>query len=314
MKSLRRPAFMFIAIGLALYAGLYAASEALLLQHGRSHPIFKIAQLREASVDWVVLGASHAMPLDFADFNASLERATGQRIVQLAGPGTGPLYNRFVFEQFLQQHRTRGLIYVADAFAFYSRSWNEERFADVKLLRHTPWSPAVAAGLARYVRDEGVAPQALIDYASGFSKINNRERYQRDVWEGEAQFERSARPSSSAVTKRLAYLYPDGTPPEALAKYLGEFGSLLALARERGVLVVVVKMPLPAAFRRQLPDEAAFDAGLARVAADHGARVADFSTTIDEPRLYFDTDHLNRAGLTAFVDKSLLPLLAARAP
>jgi hypothetical protein len=222
--------------------------------------------------------------------------------------------NRFVLEHFLQRHRTRHLLYDVDAFAFDSRTWNEERFADAKLLRRTPWSPAVAAGLARYVRDEGIAPQALLDYASGFSKVNNRERCQRDVWEGEAQFERSARASSSATAKRIAYLYPDGTPPDALARYLGEFEALLALAREHGVQVSIVKMPLPAAFRRQLPDEAAFDAGLARVAGVHGARVADFSATIDEPRQYFDTDHLNRTGLAAFVDQSLLPLLLARAP
>lgn len=313
MKTLLRPALLFIAIGLALYAALYTASEALLVQQGRSHPLFKVAQLREPAVDWVVLGASHAMPLDFDDFNAGLERASGQRIVQLAGPGTGPLYNRFVLEHFLQRHRTRELLYVVDAFAFYSRTWNEERFGDAKLLRRTPWDPAIAAQLARYVRDEGIEPQALLDYASGFSKINNRERCQRDVWEGEAQFERSGRASSSATSKRIAYLYPHGTAPDALAKYLDEFAALLALAREHGVQVSIVKMPLPAAFRRQLPDEAAFDEALARVTATHGARYADFSATIDDPRLYFDTDHLNRAGLTAFVDKSLMPLLLARA-
>lgn len=313
MKTLLRPALLFIAIGLALYAALYTASEALLVQQGRSHPLFKVAQLREPAVDWVVLGASHAMPLDFDDFNAGLERASGQRIVQLAGPGTGPLYNRFVLEHFLQRHRTRELLYVVDAFAFYSRTWNEERFGDAKLLRRTPWDPAIAAQLVRYVRDEGIEPQALLDYASGFSKINNRERCQRDVWEGEAQFERSGRASSSATSKRIAYLYPHGTSPGTLAKYLDEFAAVLALAREHGVQVSIVKMPLPAAFRRQLPDEAAFDEALARVTATHGARYADFSATIDDPRLYFDTDHLNRAGLTAFVDKSLMPLLLARA-
>jgi len=210
MKTLLRPALLFIAIGLALYAALYTASEALLMQHGRSHPLFKIAQLREPAVDWVVLGASHAMPLDFDDVNAGLERASGQRIVQLAGPGTGPLYNRFVLEHFLQRHRTRELLYVVDAFAFYSRTWNEERFADAKLLRRTPWDPDIAAQLGRYVRDEGIEPQALLDYASGFSKINNRERCQRDVWEGAAQFERSGRrraaprPSASPTSTRTA--------------------------------------------------------------------------------------------------------------
>jgi hypothetical protein len=73
-------------------------------------------------------------------------------------------------------------------------------------------------------------------------------------------------------------------------------------------------MPLPPPFRRHLPDEKAFDEGLARVIAAHGARFAGFSSAINDPRLYFDTDHLNRAGLTAFVDQWLMPLLIASTP
>ena len=314
MERLLRPALLFIAIALAIYAALYAASEQLVQRNGHSNPFFKIAQAKEPSVDWVMLGASHAMPMDFGDFNAGMERASGQRILQLAGPGTGPLYNRFVLEHFLRRHNARHLLYVVDSFAFYSRTWNEDRFADAKLLRRTPWDPALAVSLARYVRDEGVDPRALLDYASGFSKINNRERFQRDVWEGEAQFERASRPSLSAANKRIAYLYPDNAAPDALARYLDRFSSLLALARRQGMQVLVIKMPLPPAFRRLLPDETAFDEGLARVMATQGARYADFAGAVPDPRLYFDTDHLNRAGLTAFVDKSLMPLLAASTP
>jgi hypothetical protein len=312
MRPLLRLALAFIAIGLALYAALYGGAEALLWQHGRSNPLFKIAQLREPSVDWVVLGASHAMPLDFDDVNATLiERPSGQRVVQLAGPGTGPLYNRFVLEAFLHEHRARHLLYVVDAFAFYSRSWNEERFADAKLLRRTPWRAATAATLARYVREEGVDPKAWLDYASGFSKINNRERCQTDVWEGEAQFERAARFSASAAKKRIAYLYPDGTADAALQRHLAAFDRLLALARAHGLTVTIVAMPLPRGFRDLLPDESAFRTALAAVAARHQAPIADFSTTIDDAALYFDTDHLNRSGLARFIEASLLPLMAA---
>jgi hypothetical protein len=313
MKALLRPALLFVAIGLVLYAALMAASEALVVRHGHSNPFFKIAQLREPQVDWIVLGASHAMTMDFADVNESvIERGSGRRVVQLAGPGTGPLYNRFVLEAFLQSHRARHLLYVVDAFAFYSRAWNEDRFADAKLLRRTPWSGSTAAILARYVRDEGVEPAAWLDYTSGFSKINNRERWQNDVWEGEAQFERAARFSASAAKKRVAYLYPDGTASGVLERYLGEFEDLLALARAHGLTLTIVSMPLPAGFRSLLPDEAAFRAGLAKVAARQGAELADFSTTIDEPALYFDTDHLNRAGLTRFAEGALLPLMRKR--
>lgn len=312
MRALLKPALLFIAIGLAIYAALFFAAERLMLRTGHSNAFFKIASARADTFDWVILGASHAMPLDFADFNARMERDTGLRILNLAGPGTGPLYNRFVLEHLLSRRQARNVLYVADGFAFYSRTWNEERFADAKLLRRTPFEPAIAARLWDYVRREGVDARAWLDYASGFSKINNRERFERDLWEGEAQFERVYRPSAAAVKKRTAYLYPEPVAEATLARYLEELAAIAALARAAGVRLVVVKMPVPAQFRAQLPGEAAFDAALSRMLAAQQACFADFSAALDEPRLYFDTDHLNRNGLTEFVKRSLAPMLVSR--
>ena len=311
MKSLGKFALVFIAIGLALYAGAYYAAEQLMLHTGRSNPFFKIATAQESSVDWVILGASHAMPLDFADFNAQMERDTGLKILNLAAPGAGPLYNRFVFEHFLGAHRARNLLYVADSFAFYSRTWNEERFADAKLIRRTPFDPVIARRLWDYSLHDGVDGRAVLDYISGFSKINNRERFQRDVWEGEAQFERAYRPSSSAVKKRIDYLFPDKTPPAALSRYLEALSSLVALARKEGVNVVVIKMPVPPQFYSQLPDEAGFDDALSRFLAARGVPFHDFSAKTADPSLYFDTDHLSRAGLTEFFARDLRPVLVS---
>ncbi len=313
MKRLLVPALLFIAIGLALYAGLYAAAERLVQRTGHSNAFFKMANLQERSVDWVILGASHAMPLDFADFNAQMQQATGQRIVNLAAPGAGPLYNRFAFEHFLREHRARNLLYVVDSFAFYSRTWNEDRFADAKLLRRTPFDPALARSLCSYSTNEGVDARAVLDYASGFSKINNRERFQRDQWEGEAQFERAQRPSSTAVGKRIDYLYADGTSAEKLTRYLGVLFDVVKRAQREGMRVVVIKMPLPPPFRDRLPDEAAFDSALQRLLAQHAVDFHDFSAAIPDARKYFDTDHLNRTGLTEFFERDLKPLLLAGA-
>lgn len=311
MKRLGKSAILFIAIGLALYAGVYYAAEQLMLHTGRSNPFFKIATAQDSTADWVILGASHAMPLDFADFNAQMERETKQTILNLAAPGAGPLYNRFVLEHFLRTHRARNLLYVVDSFAFYSRTWNEERFADAKLLRRTPFDPAIARRLWDYARHEGVDRFAVLDYISGFSKINNRERFQRDVWEGEAQFERAYRPSSSAVKKRIDYLYPDKTAAAARSRYLEAFSSLIALARKEGVNVVVIKMPVPTLFYSQLADEVGFDDALSRFLAARGVPFHDFSAKMSEPSLYFDTDHLSRAGLTEFFIRDLKPVLVS---
>ena len=311
MKRLGKSVILFIVIGLALYAGVYYAAERLMVHTGHSNPFFKIATAQDRTFDWLILGASHAMPLDFSDFNAQMERETTQKILNLAAPGAGPLYNRFVLEDFLRTRRARNLLYVVDSFAFYSRTWNEERFADAKLLRRTPFDPAIARRLWDYARHEGVDGLAVLDYVSGFSKINNRERFQRDAWEGEAQFERAYRPSSSAVKKRIDYLYPDQTSLAARSRYLDAFSSLIALARKDGVNVVVIKMPVPPQFHSQLPDEAAFDQALAGFLAARGVHFYDFSAKLSEPSLYFDTDHLSRAGLTEFFIRDLKPLLVS---
>ena len=304
-----RAVIAFIGIGLLIYVGLYFAAERLMYRNGHSNPFFKIATAEANDYDWVILGASHAMPLDFADFNALMQQETGMRIINLAAQGAGPLYNRFVFEHFLRANRTRNLLYVVDSFAFTSRAWNEDRFADAKLIRGTPFAPALARHLGDYVRREGVDPRALLDYLSGFSKINNRDRFRRDAWEGEAQFDRVYRSSVTAVAQRIAYLYPDATAPDVIARYLRDFTSLIEIARQHNIRVIAVKLPTLALFHNQLPNEAAFDFVSTQVLIDHAVPLHDFSEALEDSRFYFDTDHLNRAGVTELFQRRLKPLL-----
>ncbi len=308
-----RAVIAFIGIGLLIYAGIYLAAERLMYRNGHSNPLFKIATTEVKAFDWVILGASHAMPLDFADFNGLMQSETGLKIINLASPGTGPLYNRFVLEAFLRGHSTKNVLYVADSFAFYSRTWNEDRFGDAKLLRATPFDPAIAGLLLRYSRGEGVNPRALADYMTGFSKINNRERFQKDVWEGELQFDRVYRQSAVAAKSRIAYLFPETAREPALARYMTEFAKLLELAGQRHIRVVAIKMPTPGQFRALLPNEAAFDEAMMAAAKSRGIGFSDFSAELDEPRFYFDTDHLNRAGVTELFARRLKAILMAPA-
>lgn len=302
---------LFVALGLLLYGILYWGAERLTMRTGHANPLFKIATLADARVDWVILGASHAMPLDFADFNEVMQRQAGVRIVNLASPGTGPLYNRFVLQRFLAAHQATNLLYVVDSFAFAARDWNEDRFTDNKLLARTPFDPATARTLAGYCLRDGVDWRGWLDYVTGFSKINNRDRFERDIWVGETQFDRVYRPSASADRQRIAYLYPNGAPTTAaLQRYMTGFESVAAMARRRGMRVYVVKMPAPARFRAQLPGEAAFDAALAPVLQRWNVPLYDLSAALDQPKYYFDTDHLNRAGVTALFEQRLKAILA----
>ena len=73
--------------------------------------------------------------------------------------------------------------------------------------------------------------------------------------------------------------------------------------------VIAVKLPVPALFRKQLHDEAAFDAAAASILMEQAVPLQDFSTALDNPNFYFDTDHLNRAGATEAFQRLLKPLL-----
>lgn len=303
--------FAFLAVGLAIYAALYAGAEWLVARNGHMNPIFKV-ETAGPSYDWVILGASHAMPLDFDDVNAEIETATGQKILNLAGPGTGPLYNRFVLEHFLTTRRARNVLYVVDFFAFRSPAWNEDRLADAGLLAHTPLSLAVTRRLAAYVQSENVDLRALLDYATGFSKLNDRERFAPDRWEGEAQFDRVFRPSATADRKRIDYLYPPVTDETAhQERYFSTLAELVKSARATGAAVALAKFPLPTGFRKLLPNEAAFDNRLARFAAEHSVPLHDFSSAIEGQEFYADTDHLNRAGVRQLLKVHLHQLLTS---
>jgi len=300
------------ALALLLYAGVYYAAERLTYRTGHANPLFKIATMAPGPVDWVILGTSHAMPFDFADFNAHMQHEIGLTIVNLAAQGTGPLYNRFVFERFLAAHRTANLLFAVDSFAFDASDWNEDRFSDSKMLARAPFELGTAHLLAEYCLHQGVDRHAWLDYVTGFSKINNRDRFERDVWVGETEFDRVFRPSATADRQRIAYLYPSGAPdPAILVRYLGQFEAIIALARQHGVRVVAIKLPVPARFRSLLPGEADFDVRLSDMLARQNVPLHDLSATLDKPSLYLDTDHLNRAGVTALFDQHLKAILVA---
>lgn len=303
----------FVALAIVLYIVLHAAAERLLQERAHANPFHRIA-VAQRDVDWVILGSSHAMPLDFGGFGQQMERDTGQVILNLGTQGAGPMYSRLVLQQFLRTHGTRNVLYVADGFAFQSRTWNEDRLVEPKLLARTPWDPELSRALAQSVVRDGVSWRGWLDYTTGFSRINNRERFQPDRWEAEDQFDKAWRPSASAVRNRIAYLYPDGMQPQAQARYLAQLEELLRMAAAAGARATVVKLPVPRSYREALPDEAAFDAALERAAFVAGASWQDLSRTFDAPEFFFDSDHLNRRGATRLYELRLRALLAAKAP
>lgn len=300
----------FISVGLALYISLFAFAEVLVYRNGHDNPFFKIVTADQQHYDWLIMGASHAMPLSFDTMEDDLEATAGVTILNLALQGIGPIYSDVVLERFLVDHAANGLIYAVDSFAFRDPQWNEGRLGDPQLLARTPLDLGVSSRLTAETIWGDLAPQALMAYLSAFPKINNRDRFVRDVWESASLFDRRYRPSQAATAERIAYLFPKGEgDPQILARYLDAFTRLLDRALAEGMSVRVIKLPVPQSFSDKLPDEAGFDEALSNRLGERNLVLEDYSDLLPEARFYFDSDHLGRQGVEAFADQVLVPLL-----
>lgn len=316
-RSFVRSAVVFVLIGLALYGALYAAAESLVYRYAERNRFYAVQNAGDERFDYVFLGASHAAVFDYRDMNDRLEAMTGARILNLATVGGGLTINRFLLEYFLERGDADAVVYFADSFAFYSRDWNEERVADTELYMRAPWDPSLAAMLLR----EPATRRVALDYISGFSKINNPDRFKLDRFEAEdARFDRQYRAVPQIDRQRMAFLYPSAVDETTLANspYLAEFQELIEYVRARGTRFIVVRPPLPERIHAMLPHEALFDATIREVATRAGAEFHDFTFVNNAPEFFYDSDHLNEAGVLSFFENHLADVLrrggAAGAP
>ncbi len=296
---------IFLLIGLALYAALYLWAESVVRDGGERNRFFMIASTAPGQFDTVILGASHAMPLGYADFNDRLEAASGGRVMNLAIEGAGVVPNRLVLDYFFTRHKTKQVAFFVDSFAFYSPQWNEDRLDDA-LVARAPFDPALVEILWRYPW----ARRLILPYASGFTKINNQRRFESDRSEAElTKFEKTYRPIPQIDRQRIAYLYPETLSETEFQRYLRELGGLADLAAARGATLLLVKPPTPPRYREALPDEPAFDAAIASFAASRGLVYRDFSALLPDDANYYDTDHMNAVGVAGFIDGGFAALL-----
>lgn len=305
-----RGAALFVALFVALYAALAVVAEHRIGRGAQDSAFQKLLAARGTEADWIVLGASHALPLAYGDVPARHAEKTGERMQVLAELGAGPVYAEFMARQALRDLRVRRVLYILDPFAFQSGEWNAARIEDRGLLRSTPLRASTARLMAEMVARRGVDARALVDYLTAFSKLNDPRRFDRDGWEGAAAFDRVARPSRHAVATRVDYLYPDGSGLAQSRPAIAAFEALLDDLGAADVEIVAVRLPLPAHFRQALPPNRDLMDELRRIMAERGAIFHDLSAALDEPTLYFDTDHLNRNGVDRLYQEHLGAILA----
>lgn len=302
-------AAIFLGLGVLLYLGLFLWSENLARTHAQRNRFHQILHREPTHFDYVLLGASHAAVFDYRDMNQKVEQAFGGSVMNLANVGAGITLNRFLLDLFLDRHSTDAVVYILDSFVFYSPEWNEVRIQDVELYRRAPWS----LGLAGRLIADPDARGAAVDYLTGFSKINNQNRFGPDLFDAETStFDRSYRPIPQIDRQRMEFLYPDGATPELLRErpYLEEFVELGRGLQERGIEFIVVRQPIPERIQGMLPNEEDFVEEIQRIASENDFRLLDFSDVNNDREYFYDSDHLNQEGATRFLEDYLGPAIS----
>jgi hypothetical protein len=303
-----RRAALFLLIGLVLYGGLYAVSEWLIHQHAQRNRFYMVQSAPHERYDFVILGASHAAVFDYRDMNARLEEMTGARVMNLSTVGAGVTVNGFLLDYFFRKREADAVVYVLDSFAFYSPAWNEERLQDTELYLRAPWDPQLAGLLLR----EPATRMVALDYVSGFSKINNPNRFEPDIAAAEgATFDRTYRPIPQIDRQRIEFLYPASGEGRlaAAAPYFAQLEEMIRDVRSRGARFVVIRPPIPERFHSMLPAEEEFDQALLPLLTRNGVEYHDFTHVNNDPSYFYDSDHLNQAGVLSFFENHLAPLL-----
>ena len=297
----------FLAIGLILYTGLFVWSDRNLRNHAYGNPFYRISVAPEHS-NWIILGASHALPLSFSGVPELVSARTGQHIETLAMPGGGPLTWRVLAQRYFADRTADAVLVVLDDFGFADARWNGARLGDTDILPKIPTDLQTIAVLARTAGKE-IPFGTFAAYATGFARINDHTRFDIDRWDGETKFDIAPRPSDAADRARVAFLYPGPADQEAISQGLANLEAVIRLAQSRNAFVAVLRPPLPDRFRTQLPEMPGFEGRLLVLLEAHDVPFLDFSALIPEPHFYFDTDHLNRKGVERFLDEALFELL-----
>ena len=299
-------AAVFAASAVVVYGLLYVWAERLVRTYAKTNKFLLVQSTPAGEVDFLVLGASHAAALGYQDMTARLEAMTGKRILNLAIVGGGVHVSRLMYYYFLSHHGAGGLVYVIDSFTFYSPQWNEDRLQDRRLFLRAPFDAKL---VMRLLHDPSTR-RVGIDYTLGFSKINNEDRFTADVSpEEQTRFTRTYRPVRQLDDERMAYLYPAQIDPATLDRYLGDFDALLRDAQARRMRVLVVKPPIPTRVLERIPGEDVFDRRLRELLARRDVAFEDFSRVGNDEAFFYDTDHLNQAGVVNFFGRALAPVL-----
>jgi hypothetical protein len=243
---------------------------------------------KPAHISLVILGSSRAKVFGYSELLKTTSLL--QRSCEVLAQGGAGVVNQLAMLQlFLKKGNSADeIVYLIDPFCFYSEKFNEQstigthipfRWGDIPLLFRLRYR--LDFFLIGYVRPK------LLAFKEG------------TVETGVPSFD---------AANRIAQLYPQGTTPETLNKYLGIFEEILKIAVARNMKLHAIVSPT---LIKNEPGKEDLIRKLIALQTVFPFELRDMSESITDQSYFRDVDHLNTKGMHLFLTRYLRPELTA---
>ncbi|MFM1918660.1 MAG: hypothetical protein RLZZ303_294, partial [Candidatus Hydrogenedentota bacterium] len=254
--------------------------------------------------DLIILGTSRAYTLSRYEANhKALEEGLRARVLNLAMPAAGGVkpawtYLRHALDRGM---RPKAVLIALDPFVFFSEACNEQH----KFVYYEPFE----FGFFR----------ALLADAYPWRRILTHVRHKFTLeWilrepSPLPRFDNalSSLPDQEHVARRMDSLYLEGLSPEKMAHYGRYLRKMLERCQSEGIAAHVMLMPT---LLGEEPGAAAFHELLNNLREEFAFTQSNLVDAMPSPEYFYDSDHMNAAGVERFVSGHLAPWWQALQP
>ena len=246
----------------------------------------------------LLLGSSHARIFARDENLRRVDSILDKSSLDIAkgGGGGGIVSNLIMLKYFYsQRNRTAQIIYFIDAWPFFSRKWNEDNyFLTNEPIRYQLFKECLHYHISRDVLLNYFKSKYTIDWLE--QKPETRE-INNDVLKDV---------SREAIQKRLASLYIEPFDEQIFNHYAALLEEVVKLAQSHHSKITFI---FPATLLDDNRGKEKVVKLLSDFKAKYGVDFYDYSNAIQDPKLYYDHDHLNTKGVLYFTDKYLKPIV-----
>ena len=292
---------VFVLINIAL---IWLSLEALnLVEHSHTYQNWETESdgliiHKDKPFDLLLMGSSHARIFARDKNLLRVDSILHKNTIDIGkgGGGGGIVSNLILLKYFYSQGNNTGqIVYFIDAWPFFSRKWNEGNF----FLTNEPIRYQLFKECLNYDIDRDV----LLNYFKSKYTIDwlDQEPQTREINNDVLKDV-----SPEAIRKRIASLYIEPYDEQLFNHYA-------ALLEEVVQLVQSHHSKLTFIFASTLLDDNRGKDKVVKLLSGfktkYGVGFYDYSNAIQDPKMYYDHDHLNTKGVVYFTEKYLKPIV-----